>query len=182
MKPDPPTADRMLDAALELLGERAGRAVFEVRGRSMRPTLRDGDAVLVVLADRSLRAGDLAVFRLGADAVVHRFVGRHRDGLLFRGDGREALDPVVPAGEVLGRVVAMRRSGEWLGLEGTAARGYALAAAWHARFWSAARRGIGPLASRFDRGALKVADRLAFRRCHRPVPAPPGLRGDGGTD
>jgi hypothetical protein len=181
MRGDTPTADRMLDAALELLGERAGRAVFEVRGRSMRPTLRDGDAVLVVLADRNLRAGDLAVFRLGGDAVVHRFVGEHRDGFLFRGDGRETLDPVVAAAEVLGRVVAMRRSGEWLGLEGAAARGYALAAALHARFWSSARRGLGPAVSRLDRGALKVADRLAFRLCHRPVPTPPGLSGAGGT-
>jgi hypothetical protein len=179
MKPAPPTADRVLDAALELLGERAGRAVFEVRGRSMRPTLRDGDAVLVVLGDRNLRVGDLAVFRLGGDAVVHRCVGAGGGGFLFRGDGREALDPVVGLPEVLGRVVAVRRAGEWLGLEGTLARGYGWAVALHARCWGALRRTLGPNASRFDRGMLKAADRLAFGPCHRPVP-PPGLPGSVG--
>ncbi|HEX6850421.1 MAG TPA: S24/S26 family peptidase [Candidatus Polarisedimenticolaceae bacterium] len=183
MRRDPPapTADRMLDAAISLLGERAGRAVFEVRGRSMRPTLSDGDAVLVVLADRRIRPGDLAVFRLGGDAVVHRCVRVRREGLVFRGDGREALDPLVAVPEVLGRVVALRRSGAWLGLEGTLARGYGRAIAIHARFWSAARRGLGPPASRLDRGTLRMADRLLFGRCHRTVPAPPGFTGPDGV-
>jgi hypothetical protein len=181
MKSPNPSADRMLDAALELLGERAGRAVFEVRGRSMRPTLRDGDAVLVVLADRRIRSGDLAVFRLGSDTVVHRCVGGNGGSLNFRGDGREDLDPPVAPSEVLGRVVAIRRSGAWLGLEGILARGYGRALARHARFWSAARRGLGASASRLDRGALRMADRLVFRLCHRPVPTPLGLPGDGGT-
>ena len=176
-----PPRDTLLDAALELLGESAGRAVFEVRGRSMRPTLRGGDAVLVLLNDRRVRPGDLAVFRLGGDTVVHRCVAAEGGSLRFRGDGREDLDSPVAAGEVLGRVVALRRSGSWLGLEGTPARAYGRAVAAHARFWSAAKRVVGAPAARLDRGLLRVADRLAFRPCHRPVPEPPGLPGPAQT-
>jgi hypothetical protein len=180
MKRESTPRDTLLDAALELLGEGAGRAVFEVRGRSMKPTLRDGDAVLVLLNDRDVRPGDLAVFRLGPDTVVHRCVAVDADRLRFRGDGREDLDPPIAAAEVLGRVVALRRAGEWLGLEGRAARLYARAVALHARFWSASRGRLGGAATRLDRGLLRAADRLAFGACHRPVPEPPGLPGPGG--
>lgn len=181
MKREPASRDAMLDAALELLGERAGRAVFEVRGRSMRPGLRDGDAVLVLLNDRRLRPGDLAVFRLGADTVVHRCVAVEGERLQFRGDGREDLDPPVAVADVLGRVVAVRRAGDWLGVEGAAARLYGRAVALHCRFWAGARRFLGGTASRLDRALLRGADRLAFRPCHRAVPPPPGLSGEPGS-
>lgn len=147
----------------------------------MKPSLRDGDAVLVALNDRRIRPGDLAVFRLGPDTVVHRCVAVAPERLRFRGDGREALDPPVALGGILGRVVAVRRAGTWFAAEGGAASAYGRAIALHARFWSASRAFLGGTAGRLDRGLLRGADRLLFRACHRPIPPPPGLPGGGGA-
>ena len=96
------------------LDRRLGLAV--VRGRSMEPTLREGDRLLVVHGAQA-QVGRLAVVRLvdrrGASVVaVKRVTSRRPDGWWVEADNPvpEALDSrwagVVPAGDVVARVVA----------------------------------------------------------------------------
>ena len=63
---------------MALVGRRLGRVL--VRGRSMEPTLYDGDHLVVVYGGRP-RPGRLAVVRLaGAPLSVKRLAFRDRDG------------------------------------------------------------------------------------------------------
>jgi phage repressor protein C with HTH and peptisase S24 domain len=88
---------------------RLGLAV--VRGRSMQPTLYDGDRLLVV-HNAAPRAGGLAVVRLPDGVVaVKRVTRRETDGWWVERDNpHEGVDSwlvgAVPDADVLARVVA----------------------------------------------------------------------------
>lgn len=180
----------VLDAALAMLSETHGRGTLPILGHSMEPTLPDGSAIFVDFsARRVLRPGDLVVFRQNRDLVVHRHLGNARlpDGrpcLRTRGDALLALDPGCAPESVLGRVLLLRRAGDWWDLEAAGARAYARALAWHDLFWAglgvlAERLGRGrgrgrvwQLVRRADRALLRRLDAALFLRLHRRV-APP---------
>jgi hypothetical protein len=185
----PPSAElppHLVDAALAMLG--AGRpATLPIQGRSMEPTLPDGSQIVVDFAARSLRRGDLVVFRQGREVVVHRYLGTARfpDGrpcLRTRGDGLLYLDPPCAPESVLGKVLLVRRDGIWRDLRGRGAAAYARGVAWHAYFWAACgvaaerfqrgRGGAWRLTRRLDRALLRLVDGLLFRRLLRPAPPP----------
>ena len=81
-----------------------------VRGRSMEPTLRDGDRLLVRYGQEP-RIGDLAVVRLpGRPIAVKRVVHRRPDGWWVESDNTaEGVDSwlvgAVPESEVVAVVV-----------------------------------------------------------------------------
>lgn len=171
----------LLAAALDLLGPNGETVVLDVTGDSMVPTLRDGDAVRVALGRGRLRFGDVLVFVQANSVVVHRYLGPARDRagrpcLRTRGDGRSNLDPALDAGQVLGRVVAVRRDGAFWSLEGAGSRFYGTAIALHDLLWAAAAT-FGPRAAsqRLDRALLRRVDALLFRPLHAraAAPAPP---------
>jgi phage repressor protein C with HTH and peptisase S24 domain len=81
-----------------------------VRGPSMVPTLRDGDALVVRRGGRPVRPGDVVVarFRSRPDLlVVKRAVRPSGDGWEVRGDNALVTDDFRAHGvaDVLGRVV-----------------------------------------------------------------------------
>lgn len=82
-----------------------------VRGPSMAPTLRAGDALLVRRGGRATRPGDIVVarFRSRRDLlVVKRAVRSAAGGWLVRGDNPLVTDDsrVYGVADVVGRVVA----------------------------------------------------------------------------
>ena len=82
-----------------------------VRGPSMAPTLRAGDALLVRRGGRAVRAGDIVVARFRARPdllVVKRAVRASDGGWEVRGDNTLVADDSRAYGvaEVVGRVVA----------------------------------------------------------------------------
>ena len=142
----------LLDAAVELMGRSSGRGTFRVSGESMTPTLRPGSLVAVDLSQKSLRRGDILLFRQADYLTVHRLLGAARfpDGspcLRTRGDGRNRLDPPLDRSRVHGRVFAVLKDGGWRDMRSGRARLYAKALAFHDLDWAAA----GVLAARFDR-------------------------------
>jgi phage repressor protein C with HTH and peptisase S24 domain len=81
-----------------------------VRGPSMAPTLRDGDALLVRRGGRAVRPGDVVVatFRSRPDLlVVKRAVRAQDDGWWVRGDNALVTDDSRAYGvaDVRGRVL-----------------------------------------------------------------------------
>jgi hypothetical protein len=65
-------------------------------------------------ADRSLRTGDVILFRNGSDLVIHRIIGNRigsREAYMTKGDAVVFLDPPVTQDAVLGRVIGVRRDG-----------------------------------------------------------------------
>jgi signal peptidase I len=85
---------------------REGHAIrFRATGRSMRPAIRHGDLLRVEPVDwRTLRPGDVVLFRLGGRLLAHRVVRADGTKLVTRGDRSPREDPPVTADQVLGRV------------------------------------------------------------------------------
>lgn len=98
-----------LDAITENL---SGPLRLRVRGRSMLPTLRPGDEVVVhPVTAEALEPGDWVVVRNAQGAFLHRYLGRRDGGVVTKGDSHRALDPLWPSDAVLGRVVEAQRDG-----------------------------------------------------------------------
>ncbi|MBN2005991.1 MAG: hypothetical protein JXA21_21715 [Anaerolineae bacterium] len=88
-----------------LSGGLPGPTRLRVQGRSMLPTLRPGDEVLVEPATAdALLPGDFVVVAGAPGGFLHRFLGRRGDQVLTKGDGHFSLDPAWPPQAVLGRV------------------------------------------------------------------------------
>jgi signal peptidase len=107
---------RFVAALAMLLGE--GRSVrFRAHGSSMFPAIRDGELITVApLAGAPIRTGDIVLFRHRRGAVAHRVVGLRtaRGGLvevIARGDAAHSEDEPIRAERILGRVVAVERTG-----------------------------------------------------------------------
>jgi hypothetical protein len=104
----------------------AGGGLLPVSGRSMRPTFEEAARVWMEPANDA-RFGDLLVYSNGEFLIVHRVVAVHA-GPLYRtkGDGLPHLDPrLVPAEQVLGRVVVIERGGARYRIDGAGGRAYA---------------------------------------------------------
>ena len=81
-----------------------------VRGPSMAPTLRHGDALLVRRGSRRIRPGDLVVARFRARPellVVKRAIREYEGGWWIRSDNELTADDsrAYGAADVVGRVV-----------------------------------------------------------------------------
>src|SRR6266567_7659862 len=97
---------------------------FQARGRSMLPTIRDGDMLQVERVDpATLRVGDIVFFRSGGEFKAHRVIRKRKDFFLTRGDA--GLEPeTISRGEIVGKIVAKEcaKSGCRVVLQGTAPR------------------------------------------------------------
>ena len=105
-----------VDVSASLL--RKGYSVrFRVPGRSMRPTILDGETITVQpVAPPDIKQGDIILYRFQDGVVVHRVVGIGRkkgDALFFilRGDALGTPDEPVVSQRVLGKVVSVERGG-----------------------------------------------------------------------
>ena len=98
-----------LDAITDKL---PGPLRLRVRGRSMLPTLRPGDEVVVhPVTAEALVPGDWVVVRSAQGAFLHRYLRTRRGRILTKGDGHRSFDPPWPSDAVVGRVVEAQREG-----------------------------------------------------------------------
>lgn len=103
-----------------------GRAVrFRAAGRSMHPTIRENETVIVEpVSAPALAVGDIALFRSGEKLTAHRLIGIDpepagaagpaaacRLRFITRGDACSACDPPAGPEHLLGKVVAVEREG-----------------------------------------------------------------------
>lgn len=84
-----------------------------VRGRSMEPTLVNGDVVtLAPVEKKRLRPGCIVAWRTDAGMVVHRYLGRLSDGRLrTAGDNVGHRDRPPRREDLVGIVVEVERGG-----------------------------------------------------------------------
>lgn len=108
--------DLFCEVCFSLLIE--GYAVrFSAPGRSMYPTILDGDVITVHPVDASMiRRGHILLCRYKGRVIAHRVVRiEYRDGesprFTLRGDSQCAPEEMVDAGEVLGMVRSVERNG-----------------------------------------------------------------------
>lgn len=114
---------------------------IEVSGRSMGRTIVPPARVLVSPAVTPRRGEVWAYCDDRSVVVVHRFLRRRGEALLFQGDGAARPDAPVDGGRLVGRVVAVDRAGRRHGL-GRLSRlaGWAQRALWGA-LWRLGRGG-----------------------------------------
>lgn len=115
-----------LEISLTLL-QQGCRVRFRPGGQSMRPAIKDGEAILVEPVKLSqIHPDDIILYRMERGVIAHRVQRLEQRGgdILFitRGDTSHADDAPVPAEDVLGLVVAVERDGRTITLTGRTAR------------------------------------------------------------
>jgi hypothetical protein len=89
-----------------------------VQGPSMGATLPDGASIRIQLSRApDCRPGEVVACLIGARLVTHRIVhggGRSARVLITRGDDELLPDPPIDARGIVGRVVAVESSGQWV--------------------------------------------------------------------
>jgi len=111
-------AEATIDFVLALMA-REGGAWVEAASLSMSPLIRPGDRLrLSALDPAGARPGTMVAYRRGDTLVVHRLLRRTPAGFVTKGDALTDIDPPVAAGEIVGRVAAIRSpDGRLLDLE-----------------------------------------------------------------
>ena len=84
---------------------------------SMSPMLQVADIVVAQPIEAAdAQNGDVLVFQHGAEMITHRLINRQADRLYLKGDNRRAADEPVEARSIVGRVIAIERSGRSIDL------------------------------------------------------------------
>jgi len=100
----------------------AGLSVrFRAGGRSMLPTVRDGECVTVApVAARDVALGDVVLCETWRGPLAHRVVaietGASARRFFLRGDASFDRDRAIEAGQLRGRLVSVERDGRARGL------------------------------------------------------------------
>jgi signal peptidase len=110
------TQHLFIDLSTDLL--RRGQSVrFRAPGRSMQPTILDGEVITVApVASPDVKKGDIILYRSDIGVTAHRVVRiDRRNGaitrFIFRGDAPGSPDEPVTVQQVLGKVVWVDRGG-----------------------------------------------------------------------
>ena len=111
-------AEATIDFVLVLMA-REGGAWVEAASHSMSPLIQPGDRLRVsALGPTGARPGTIVAYRRGEALIVHRLLAVTPAGLVTKGDALTDHDVPVAAGEIVGRVTAIRSpSGRLLDLE-----------------------------------------------------------------
>jgi hypothetical protein len=78
---------------------------FCARGRSMNPTIQDGDILQVQPITKSPKRGDVVLFFREGKFRAHRIIGGADNKFVTRGDAGMEIDGVVRREEIIGRIV-----------------------------------------------------------------------------
>ena len=98
---------------------------FQAKGRSMLPTINDGDILHVQRVDTArLRVGDIVLFKDSLGFKAHRVVRKSKRVFVMRGDAGLEEDSTIPGGQIVGKIVAKEcaEGGDKVALEGVVPR------------------------------------------------------------
>ncbi len=80
---------------------------FQAKGRSMLPTIQDGEIIHVKpVAGDMLRIGDIVLLRNGSEFKAHRIIRKRGQSFITRGDAGVDTDGEIRCDQILGRVIA----------------------------------------------------------------------------
>ena len=79
--------------------------VAAVSSNSMRPVLKKGDLIFVKGVEKEdIRVGDIVIYRVGENFIVHRVVKLEEGQLVTKGDANAIEDTPVSYDQVVGRL------------------------------------------------------------------------------
>lgn len=102
---------------------RSGKAFhFIVSSFSMFPLLKPRDEIVVRKSPlKALSCGDIVVFERDKTLYAHRLLGKKKTGvkikLIIKGDNSKAVDSPITEGQLLGKVVKVKRGNKLFNLE-----------------------------------------------------------------
>ena len=98
---------------LETVLENGGEITFTPRGNSMRPMLKSGvDVITLKRFNRPLKKYALPLYRReSGQFVLHRVVGKNKDGYIMRGDNQLNKEYGITDANILGEVIAFTHNG-----------------------------------------------------------------------
>ena len=111
------------EVAVSLL--ESGQGVrFQAPGRSMKPTIREDETIVVEpIKPLEVCKGDIILYNNKTGVIAHRVVRILRkdnssppDSFILRGDASITDDKPVAAGQILGKVVSVERDGRTIDL------------------------------------------------------------------
>jgi hypothetical protein len=117
----------LLDLCTDLL-DRGYHVRFRAPGRSMYPTIREGETITVKpILSKDVRKEDILLCRLEGSLIAHRVARIERSGddaphFILRDDTVGISYETVEAGQVLGRVVCVERNGRTVDPNSTRSR------------------------------------------------------------
>ena len=136
------------DVSTELL--RSGQSIrFRAPGRSMYPTIREGETITVQpVAPAAVKIGDIILYHFQRGVVAHRVVSiekKRGDALLFilHADTSGAPDEPVEPSQILGKVVSVERGGRSIDLYSRRAKMQRIAHVWASRLKRWMMRSVG---------------------------------------
>lgn len=97
--------------AMQLVLQNGGEVSFVTSGFSMLPLLRNKmDTVTLRKPDRPIRRGDVIFYRRpDGGFVLHRVIGKRKDGFVLRGDNQRDVEYGVQPEWILASLVRVRR-------------------------------------------------------------------------
>ena len=129
----------LLELSNDLL--RNGQSVrFSAPGRSMYPTIREGESITVQpVSPSAVQKGDIILYRWQQGVIAHRIVGIENpkgdsSRFVLRGDASGACAESVIPEQILGKVVAVDRGGRRIDLYSTRLKIERMLRAWAAAF------------------------------------------------
>jgi signal peptidase I len=127
-----------IEVSTELL--RQGQRVrFKAPGRSMQPTIKEGETITIQpTAASTVRKGDIILYSFERGFIAHRVVRiLRRKGdfprFIMRGDASGSFDYPVSAQQVLGKVISVEREGRSVDLYSQRARIWHISHKWASR-------------------------------------------------
>lgn len=121
-------SDLFFDLSADLLN-RGYSVRFRANGRSMHPTIKEGEAITIKpVASSDVKRGDIVLYRHHTGVIAHRVIAieetKPDDSLVFvlRGDASGTCDKPVGSEQILGKVVCVARNGRWVALDSKQAK------------------------------------------------------------
>lgn len=81
------------------------KLTLSLTGRSMEPTLFEGNTITVVPADR-IDVGEIILYEFDNNIILHRVVDVYKNWIVTKGDSHEFCDDVIHRSQVLGKMQA----------------------------------------------------------------------------
>ena len=101
--------DSIIYALVEEQLTNGNRVKINVGGNSMLPTLSSSDTILLEPLYDEPHEGDVLLFRIGDNHIIHRLVRRDGDTFVMQGDNNYGTE-CVKRDELLGRLVSVTRA------------------------------------------------------------------------
>src|SRR5436190_6259179 len=98
---------------------------FQAKGRSMLPTIQDGEFLHVWPANvTALKVGDIVLFKACDGFRAHRIIEKQREMFVTRGDSGLKADHAIRGEQIVGKIVAKEcaQTGRAILLEGSVSR------------------------------------------------------------